>query len=347
MTYIRNYVSYKRYIKINEELIGKSIQGILSKLFGSESLKDMMSDIKKSFNETDPNSIKGIIITNFNRSIDKVKKILRNKNISKPEDVINIIDEFTTNLTNIANNIDKDIDVESEKSKNKGAKMIAKSILLGNKEAEWNGFIGLMNDEKYKYSKSKYIDELNRIIKNGGQNVLKSCQDFASKFFDNLQKDISSQLNANLSENEITKIFNDANKGVNTTITFDYNKLKSFYDKKIPVRYKKNGYDDNKKPEEQKNGVIGIKLIDTIDDQGNVGFKGENGTFRKKYSDILGPEEQKNDVNKNLAIELGKIKNNKEKMGSIDRYVKFLQTAPRNKIAEVDNLIKPKENNEQ
>lgn len=344
MNYIRNYESYKSSIKINEKFIGDSIKGILSKLFGSESLKNITNDIKKSFKENDPNSVKGIIITNFNKSIDEVKKILRNKNISKPEDIINIIDDFTNNLTSIANNLIKDSDTESG-SKN-GSKMIAKAILLGDKEANWDGLIGLINNEKYKYSKTKYINELNKIIKNGGQDMISSCQKFASNFFDSLQKDISLQLNTNLSEEEMIKIFNNANKITNNQITFDFNKLKYFHDKKIPVRYKMNGYDDNKKPEDQKDGVIGIKLIDSVDNQGGVIFKGENGTFKKKYSDILGPKEQ-NDINKNLAIELGKIKNNKEKMENISNYVNFLQTAPKDKVAEVENLIKSKENNEQ
>jgi hypothetical protein len=80
MRHIRNYNSYKEYKKVNEEFIGKLIKGALGNLFQAFSapFKDLVDDIKNSFKEDDPNSIKGIVMTNLNQAIDGAQKSIRN-----------------------------------------------------------------------------------------------------------------------------------------------------------------------------------------------------------------------------------------------------------------------------
>ena len=358
MRYIRDYKNFE----LNEEFIGKGIKGALSKIFGAFSapFKDLMDDVRKSFKSDNPNSIKGIIMTNFNQAIDGAQKMIRDKNI-KDADIGNIMSGFMTSLTSLAEGIDKDFDgAIAKKPEASGAKTIAKTIIMGNKymkidiDPEWKGIVGLLGDPNYKYSNQKYQSTLTSAAEKKNSNeALKAKQDAASKFFDNFQRDIITQLDKDLSEEEITKIYNNAKKanGGSTQVELTYDQIKVFYDKKTPVRYKMNGYDDNKKPEEQEKGVIGIKVMDTLDDQGNVGFKGADGvsTFKKKYSDILGSKKEgEGGTNaKELATELGKIKNDEEKMKKVDTYAKFIQNSPKDKIAEVDALINPKPTNEQ
>lgn len=362
MRYIKNYDLYKKFDSLNEEFIGKSIKGALSKVFGAFTapFKDLSDDIKKSFKPDDPNSIKRIIMTNLNQAVDGAQKLIRDPNI-KDGDIGNIMSTFISSLTDLSNGIDKDFDgAIAKKPEASGAKSIAKTIIMGSKamkidiNPEWKGIVGLLGDPNYKYSNQKYQSSLTAAAEKKNPNVaLKAKQDAASAFFDNFQRDITTQIDKILTEEEMTKIYNDAKKagGGSTQPVFTYDQLKVFYDKKTPVRYKMNGYDEIKKPEEQEDGVIGLKVMDTLDDQGNVGFKGADGvtTFKKKYSDILGPKKEGEGGNnaKELAADLGRIKNDEEKMKKVDTYAKFIQNAPTDKIAEVDALINPKPTNEQ
>lgn len=351
MKYLRNYESYK---SINEEFIGRLIKGSLSKLFQvfMNPFKDLVNDIKNGFKEGDPNSIKGIIMTNFNQAIDGAQKLIRDPKL-KDADILGIMDQFITSLSDLASGIGKDFDSAiGSKSKASGAKEIAKSILLGNKEAGWKGIIGgqgdgpgLLVDPNYKYSKPKYETALTAAsAKKTGPEALKAKQNAAISFFDNFQKDLTSQLDRDLNEEEMKKIYDEAvkNGGGTPTSALTYDQLKQLYDQKKAVMYKMNGYDDKIKPDDQK-GKVGIKLIDTLDDQGNVGFKDAEGNrFTKKFADIIGAAPIKGEeAADDLKQELTKIKDDAGKMSAIKNYTQFISTGQKDKIAQVNALINP------
>jgi uncharacterized protein YqeY len=346
MKYVKGFNQYNDSQMVNEEFVGPLVKGALSKLFQvfSAPFKDLVNDIKKAFKEDDPNSIKQIVLTNLNQAIDGAQTSMKDKNLQEG-DILNIMTQFITNLTNLANGIGKDFNTAiNNKSKASAANEIAKAILIGSKEAQWKGILGLLNDPNYKFSKVKYESALVEASKKQGADTLKAKQDTAIRFFDGFQKDITTQIDKELTEEEMQKIYDDAiKKGGGQVSDMNYEKLKEFFDKKTSVRYKREGYDDNKKPEEQAD-KIGTKVIDSLDDQGNVGFKEQDGTpFKKKYADILGPSEETSEAEaEDLKTELSKIKTDKEKLKSVKNFTQFLQTAPKDKLAEVEELIKPK-----
>ena len=318
MRYIKTFESHRISTKeemINEEFVGKLVKGVLGKLFQTFTapFKDLVNDIKNAFKDDDPKSIKGIILTNLNQGVDNAQKIIRDKSIQAPGDVTNIMTQFITTLTDLANGIGKDFNTAIEnKSKASGANEVAKAILLGSKEAQWKGIIGLLSDATYKYSKAKYEQAItDSTQKKNGPDALKAAQNTAITFFDNFQKDITTQINNELTEEEMKKIYEDSvKKGGGSVSKYDYKQLKEFYDKKVPVRYKKKDYDDSKKPEEQEDQV-GKKIMNGLDDKGVVTFldKYDQPTIKKKYSDILGPDENRDKTDEEgLKKDLGDIK---------------------------------------
>lgn len=346
MKYIKTYDFYKSQT-MNEEFVGKLVKGALGKLFQTFSapFKNLSDDIKKSFKDGDPNSIKGIVMSNLNQAIDSAQKGMRDKNISNVSDVIGIMEQFKTSLTQLAEGIGKDFgSAIGDKGKASAAAEVAKSILVGSKEAGWKGIYGLLADPNYKFGSTKYTDAINSAVKGKADDQqLKIAQDTSFKFFDSFQKDMTMQLDKELTEEEMKKIYDEAiKKGGGQIATMNYEKLKDIFDKKIKVMYKMNGFDDSKKPEEQKDRV-GIKVIDTLDDQGNVGFKSDDGTdFKKKYEDILGVAPQEQDKTaEEITNNLKNIKNDKDKLKAVKNYTDFLQNAPKDKIAEVDSLVRP------
>lgn len=354
MKYIRKFEDYKRYNSVNEEFIGSAIKGALSKLFQAFAapFKDLVNDIKSSFKDGDPNSIKGIVLTNLNQAIDAAQKQIRDKNLQEG-DVVNIMNQFITSLIELSKGIGKDFTTAiGDKPKSSAAYEVAKAILLGSKEAGWNGVVGgqgpdpkggLLLDPNYKYSKTKYEQLLTAVSKGkSGDESLRLKKDAAFKFFDEFQKDLNTTIDKELTEEEIVKIYNDAKKEMGGKATMTYDDLKELFDKKIKVKYKREGYDDNKEPDEQKD-KIGIKLMDALDDQGNVTFKTEDGdTFKKKYEDIIGAaeEEAKQNIQKDVADKLGKIKGDNEKMDQVNKFVDVLQDpAKTNELEEIKKII--------
>ena len=309
MKYIRKFDNYKDY-KINEEFIGKLIKGALSKMFQAFSLpfKDLAEDIKKGFKESDPNSIKNVIMTNLNSAMDGVKKSIRN--LKPPvngqnSDIEDIMNQFITSLSELSKNMEKDFSTAiKDRTKAFGASDVAKAILVGVEGSDWKGIIGLLNNPEYKYSKPKYEKAIaDAAQKKTGNDAFKAKKDAASRFFDQMEQDISLAINKNLSEEELVKLYNDGVKKAGGKSGYTYNQLKEFFDKGVEVLYKRKGYDDEKKPEDQV-GLVGKKKISNLEEDGVV-FKSEDGDeFKKKYSDILGPSKKEEGENKDINSEL-------------------------------------------
>ena len=68
MRYIRGYKSFNQ---VNEEFVFSAVKGALAKVMQafSNTFKDFANDFKKEFKPDDPNSIKNIILTNFNQPV--------------------------------------------------------------------------------------------------------------------------------------------------------------------------------------------------------------------------------------------------------------------------------------
>ena len=328
MKYVKTFESfrYQKVSKINEEFIIGMLKGALGKVMSAfgQTFKDMANDFKNAFKEDDPSSIKGIIMQNFNQAVDAAEKALNNKEVDEAI-VKGLMDKMVQDLVALAAGIDKDVIAAVGKDKSKGPKDVAKAIILGNKKAGWSGIVGLLDPLKgqsgiktnYKYSKTNYekaIDEAKDI---------KLKKSTAIKFLDEMQKDIQTQLDKEFSEEEIQKVYSDANAGGSDIGEMNYDKLKVFYDKKTPVIYllkgkKRENYDPNKKPEEQTE-VVGVKPINTLNDQNkpdSVVFLNQSNQpiIKKSYADIIGPTDEESDEAKSAKEKLGKIKDDKEKM---------------------------------
>lgn len=342
MNYIKTYYNYKL---VNEEFVGKLVTGALSKIFQafSNPFKNLSSDIKNSFKEGDPNSIKSIVMGELNKGIDNAQKLIRDKST----DPSGIMDQFVNKITELSKGLDKDFDnAIKDKEVSAGAKQIAKAILIGSKEANWKGIVGVLLDSNYKYSKQKYAETLAKVAgKKTGVDEINLKQDVAFKFFEKLQKDLESQLAKELTEEEITKIYDETIKKLGGTVPkYTYEQIKDFFDKKVKVMYKMDGYDNQIDQKNQKD-KIGVKVINSYDDQGNVTFKDESGNeFKKKYVDIIGPaDSDTQEVADKITSDLKNIKSDKAKLNFVKDFTQFLSTATKDKIAQVQKIINPNE----
>jgi len=216
MKHVRNFESFrnnKGLEPVNEEFVLGLLKGALSKVMAAfgNTFKDMVNDFKNAFKADDPNSIKGIIMTNFNQAVDGAQKNLNDKVVDEAG-VGDMMNKMIDSLVGLATGIDKDIDTAVGKDKSAGAKAVAKAIILGSKEAAWAGIVGLLDPTKgksgmkttYKYSKMNYDLTLAKLPD------LKTKKASASKFLDNMQKDIQSQLDKEFSEEEIQNLYDDS-----------------------------------------------------------------------------------------------------------------------------------------
>ena len=137
-------------------------------------------------------------------------------------------------------------------------------------------------------------------------------------------------------------------EGGETPMTYD--KLKEFFDDKIPVIYLRDGHTkdqyDPKKPNDQQTDIIGVKEISDLEkgkEQELVYFKSEKGEFSKKYDEIIGAGKKEGAAGGNAqkAKEaLGKIANDEEKMGKVATFAEFITNdANKDKIGEIDKII--------
>ena len=341
MNYIKKYSDYRL---VNEEFVGNLITGSLSKIFQafSSPFKNLSNEIKNSFKSDNPNSIKNIVMGEINKGIDSMQKVMRDRST----DPSGIMDQFINKLTELSKGLDKDFDNAIDKKEDSaGAKQIAKSILIGNKEANWKGIVGILLDQNYKYSKQKYGESIAKAGANkSGVDSINAKQEVAIKFFDDLQKDLESQLLKELTEEEMTKIYDETVQKLGGSIPkYNYEQIKEFFDKKTKVMYKMDGYNDKVDQKDQKD-KIGVKLISNVDDQGNVTFKDDNGNdFKKKYIDILGPVVNNQDVANDITVNLKKLKPDKNKLNVVKDFTNFLSSAPNDKIEQIKKIINPDE----
>lgn len=301
MKHVRTFESFrnnKGLKPVNEEFVLGLLKGALSKVMAAfgNTFKDMANDFKNAFKSDDPNSIKGIIMTNFNQAVDGAQKGLNDKIVDEAG-VTDMMNKMIDSLVGLATGIDKDIDTAVGKDKSAGAKAVAKAIILGSKEAAWAGIVGLLDPTKgksgikttYKYSKMNYDLSLAKLPD------LKAKKTAASKFLDNMQKDIQSQLDKEFSEEEIKKLYDDSMAKAKQGGGDDEEILKAYgvetFDElvKKQVSYKRDDFDDNKKPEEQADMIATGELRKVDGDNLTIYNDKIKKEIKKAKEDLLAP----------------------------------------------------------
>jgi hypothetical protein len=346
---------FDEFESINEEFIGGLIKGALGKLMNlfAAPFKDLAKDFKDFFKEDDPNSIKTIIMNNFNQAIDTAQKEINN---IQDETALNgIMVNLISTMAQLGLDIGKDIQSSGiTKEKVSVVNKISQAIILGNKQVKWPGIVGILDPNNstaikfnggmktnYKYSKAAYEKALADAAQKSKE-PLKTKKQAANTFFDALQKDIQLQLDKEFNEEEVKAMFNS---GAADSKGFTEEELTDFMNKKTEVYYLKKGktINDYKKqtPPDQQGNVVGKKPIHKIDN-GNVIFLDikNRPTIRKTFDQIVDVAENKelgSNAKKTQDI-LGRIKGDEVKMGKVAKFAEFIEK-PENK-AKIDEIEK-------
>jgi hypothetical protein len=332
-------VKFSEYKKVNEEFIGGLIKGALGKLFNffNDAFKDLGSDFKSMFKEDDPSSIKDIIMKNVDQAVDGSQKEINN--LKSDGDILGIMDNMVLKLTELANGMAKDVEGALGKEKAKPVESLAKAILLGSKEADFVGIVGaldpaagvLKKDINFKYSKKNYVAEVNK-----GKDIA-AKKALATKFFDSFQKEIKTELEKSLTDEEVKTMYGKLSSGATTGEEYKVGDSVIY----LLKDKKKEEYDPKKKPEEQKD-IVGVKKIEKIDGD-KYFFKTTDGKdFFKTKLEVMGKSEvaPAGENAKKAADALGKIKADEEKMGKVATFAEFIQNdANKDKIAEIEKII--------
>jgi hypothetical protein len=333
---------YAEYTKTNEEFVLGAIKGALGKLFNffANAFKDLQSDFKKDFKEDDPSTIKDIIMKNIDQAIDGAQKEINN--IQDSAKMGEILPNMVTSLVELGNGIGKDIVTALGAESAKPVEIIAKGIILGSKELNFPGIVGMIDpnksvqgapkDTSFPFSVTKFA-ELTKIDQSKPKdiNVLKKE---VSTFFDNFQKQIKTSIDK-LTDEKVKELF-DKIKGGGSTEEYKVGDTVIY----LLKDKKKEEYDPKKKPDEQKD-VVGIKKIEKIEGD-KVFFKSQDGKdIIKTKVEIMGKSEGQTGENAKKAAEnLGKIKGDEEKMGDVATFAEFIQNdANKGKTEEIKKIM--------
>ena len=264
----------------------------------------------------------------------------------------NLMNVMIDNLVALSNGLDKDVDTALGKDKSAGAKAIAKAILIGSKEAQWPGIVGLLDPGKgssgiktnYKYSKVAYEKALADAAAKNPSNSLKARKDTAIKFLDNMQKDIVNQLDKEFSEEEVKKIYNDVMKksGQGTSYKEGDRVIYLLKNKTIDDWNKLN--DDQKKNPKEKpaSDIVGVKDIYKIEGD-EIIFLDKDGkpTIKKNIDEIISKLEiDQNEEAKKASESFDKIKKDPEKIRKVASFLDFIQDVNnKDKIAEIEKIM--------
>lgn len=332
------------------EALTNIFKGILKQIFDvfGAPFKELAKDFKDLFKEDDPNSIKTIILNVFNQAIDNAQK--RIPQVKTDADINAFMSDLVLDLVDLSNNMSKDISSVVNKDKSAGAIDVANAILFGNKQANWQGIIGLLDPTKgksglkglYKYSVSNYLLDMSKAGKMSGDSMKNKIK-AANLFLDGLQKDIVNQINKDFTEEEIKKIY--------------YEHVKNTLTKGVGIIYLKKGVDkaswDGLSDEEKKNvdkapasEFVNIGTIDSINGDKYVIAYGNKGEKTIKTRDeILDVHEKENetqpgnDVDK-LKNVLGELKNNREQIDDILLFSEFVKKGDKEKIDQIKQIMK-------
>ena len=353
MKVVRNFNSFKNNRNnkpINEEFIGKllgELKGQLGKLFSqfAAPFKDMANDIKKLGDKTDPKSIKGLLMANFGKAVNGIKTAI--PNLQKKEEVEGIMDTFIKEITELANGLGSDFDTALGKDKSNGPKYVAKAILIGDKDANWPGIVGLLQGNAFKYNITNYKTALKN-ASNGKEEkqALDAEKKAAVDFFEKFEQEFVTTIDKELTEEEMQNMYKKAlgNKANTAPVAG------KDYVVKDMVKYKTLDYNPKLPIDKQPEGATADGEVTKIDGQSpnatiTIHNKKINKDIQKKEEDIIGKPSDKGPNGEELAKELGEIKSDEGKMKQVKNFVDLIKDPIANK-AKLDQINKIIGNNE-
>ena len=338
---------------VNEEFLMPAIKGALGKLANlfAGPFKNLMGDIKNMFNPDDPTSIKNIIMAEFNKAVDAAQKSI--PTLAGENDVDTVMDTMVNDLVAFGIGLNKDVEGALGKQKAPKFDKVAQAVLLGNKEADWSGIIGLLDPnkaaeglkkigqpagrrvDKWKYSNVMYKEALNNAAKNNTADPKKAKKDAAIKFIDAMQKEVKTMLDKELSNEEIEKIYNQGGPQykVGDMVTYLLQDKKPEWDK----------LDDNAKKNltaEPAKSLVGTGKIEKIEGNEYTIVYGNNQRTKKAANEIVGKSgggEESQSATK-LHTLLADMKGDEEKMSAVLKFSEFVKD-PNNKT-KAEELIK-------
>ena len=133
---------------VNEEFLMPIIKGALGKLGNlfAGPFKNLIGDIKNMFNPDEPTSIKNIIMAEFNKAVDAAQKKIGE--LDGENDLDGVMGSIADALVTFSVGLNKDVEGALGKEKAPKFDKVAQAVLLGNKEADWAGIIGLLDPDK-------------------------------------------------------------------------------------------------------------------------------------------------------------------------------------------------------
>lgn len=329
---MKHIKKYSDFDKVNEELLG----GVLNFLKGM--WKKAISEIEKIGN--DVNSIKEYVVNNTLNPKDDtspLNKIIKDFSILKTANdqacmdlIVNLLDPATGALGKQGIGLlFNDKSLQGDKLK---VKRVSIEYIVSESRNKTISDIKYQTDatkRNVKLTDKTYLPDLKKILLNAKQDESKKKVDtlnWVNSIIDKLKNNVKS-----LREDDIKEALNK-------------NGVKSEGDYKIGdlVQYKMNGYNDTLKSEDQKD-KIGEKKITKIDGDMITFLDKDGKEFNKDRKDIIGKasiDDGSNDSAKEAAVELGKIKNDKEKMSKVSNFAKFLNDPKNaNKLPEIEKII--------
>jgi hypothetical protein len=337
---------------VNEEFLMPIIKGALGKLGNlfAGPFKNLIGDIKNMFNPDEPTSIKNIIMSEFNKAVDAAQKSI--PTLAGENDVDGVMDTMVNDLVTFSVGLNKDVEGALGKEKAPKFDKVAQAVLLGNKEADWAGIIGLLDPnkaaeglkklgqpagrrvDKWKYSNVMFKEAINNAAKNNTADPKKAKKDAAIKFIDAMQKEVKSQLDKELSNDEIQKIYNQGGSQykVGDTVTYLLKDKKPEWDK-LDGNAKKN------LTAEPAKSLVGTGSIES-EKGGNYHIKTPSGKYTDKTANEIvgkGGGEEAQSATK-LHTVLADMKGDEEKMSAVLKFSEFVKD-PNNKT-KAEEIIK-------
>ena len=343
-----------KFNELKEESVNEIFGGLLN--FFKNLWKKAAAEIAKI--ENDPNKIKDYIVNNtlnsvsansiFKPEIDKFNgfKQLNDQNVF---DILNDILNPTTGALGKQGigNLFNDPSLKGEKMK---MKRIAFEYIIN-------------TSRDYIIKKIKYNPKDNKVVRNNGKFTdlnllggLKAIMPDGNKLdkqkilnwiityiFKDMQNFVKS-----IREDDIKAAIQ---KGGVTTNTgeMSYDTLKDLFDAGTPVIYLLKGKTkeqyDTKRPPEQQIDVVGVKKIDSLNDQDkedSVIFLDKNGqpNIKKSYAEIIGAASGNTGNSEEKAKEaLGKIKGDEAKMDKVAKFADFLTKATPEQQTKLEEII--------
>ena len=331
MQYLKNYNSFKKENSVNEELLGSLLKA------ASGALKNFITGISAPFKNLSADFKKGMKLEEAKKKMTAtVEQVLKsavdNINKAKDENEINQIkDGFSKSLDEKIAEFDKEIKTIKESAIFEGAvqdAMIGGRVLFGIFKDQ---MAALKMDFDKKFAAAKDLAAKKQVAI---QELKTAVEGFKKKIADeNLVKQATDKYKQ---ENKITT----SGGSEDVLKSYGVDKIDGLVGKE--VRYKKKGFDPNKKEEDQEEMVAKLKVLKATAD--GVILDGKEEDFEKKIVDLL-PAEKANpaDADKEKVELQNKVKaaatKDAKNVAKLSKVADILAGEDEAKKAEVEKII--------